>query len=64
VLAVRRPGVTAIQTLEGAGLIKATRGQITIVDRAGLIEAASGLYGIPEAEYEWTMNAFALFSDR
>jgi CRP-like cAMP-binding protein len=52
-LGVRRPGVTtAIHVLEGEGLIKATRGQITVVDRAGLEDAASASYGRPEAEYE------------
>lgn len=52
-LAVRRAGVTvATQALEGAGLIKAERGLITILDRAGLEDLADGSYGPPEAEYE------------
>ncbi len=52
-LAVRRPGVTdALHQLEGRGLIRATRGQITVVDRAGLIRVAEGSYGVPEAEYQ------------
>lgn len=52
-LAVRRPGVTiAVQTLDGAGLIKADRGRITVVDRAGLEDLADGSYGPAEAEYE------------
>jgi CRP-like cAMP-binding protein len=51
-LGVRRPGVTiAVQTLEGAGVIKATRGHIIVRDRAKLEEAAGGSYGVPEAEY-------------
>ena len=51
-LGVRRPGVTiAIQTLEGHHLIKATRGLIRIVDRAGLIATAQEGYGAAEAEY-------------
>jgi CRP-like cAMP-binding protein len=51
-LAVRRPGVTlAVQTLEGRGLIKARRGAIHIIDRAGLLELAGGSYGLPEREY-------------
>lgn len=52
-LAVRRSGVTlAVQLLEGKGLIRARRGSITIEDRAGLVEAANGSYGLAEHEYE------------
>lgn len=52
-LAVRRPGVTeAIHLLEGAGIIKARRAHITIIDRERLEEAAGDSYGMPEAEYE------------
>lgn len=52
-LAVRRSGVTvATQILEGERIIKAERGRITILDRAGLEAAAGGSYGVPEAEYE------------
>ena len=51
-LGVRRSGVTiAVQTLEGTGVIKATRGHIIVRDRARLEEAAGGSYGVPEAEY-------------
>lgn len=52
-LGVRRSGVTdALHVLEGRGLIRATRGQIAVLHRDGLIEAAGGSYGVPEAEYE------------
>jgi CRP-like cAMP-binding protein len=52
-LGVRRPGVTlAVQILEGKGLIRATRGAITIIDRDGLVELANGAYGFAEAHYE------------
>jgi CRP-like cAMP-binding protein len=52
-LGVRRPGVTvAIQELEGRGLIKATRGEIVIRDRSGLVLLANGTYSEPESEYE------------
>jgi CRP-like cAMP-binding protein len=52
-LGVRRPGVTvALHFLEGYGLIKATRGLITVVDRKGLEAHADASYGVPEAEYE------------
>lgn len=52
-LGVRRPGVTvALHFLEGYGLIKATRGNITVIDRKGLEAHSDRSYGIPEAEYE------------
>ncbi len=52
-LVVRRPGVTvALQELEGRGLIRATRGQIVLLDREGLIALANGGCGEAEAEYE------------
>ena len=49
---VRRSSVTeAIHLLEGANLIKATRGNIRILDRDRLERAAGASYGVPEAEY-------------
>jgi CRP-like cAMP-binding protein len=52
-LGVRRPGVTiGLHYLEGKGMIRSTRGLITVLDREGLNEQANGSYGIPEAEYE------------
>jgi len=52
-LGVRRPGVTVtLHILEGYGLIRATRGLITVVDRKGLEAHADRSYGVPEAEYE------------
>jgi len=51
-LGVRRAGVTvATQVLEGKGLIRAHRGKIIILDRAGLEDIAKEIYGVPEAEY-------------
>ena len=51
-LGVRRPGVTvALHFLEGKGLIRSTRGLVTVLDREGLEEVADGSYGVPEAEY-------------
>ena len=51
-LGANRPGVTmAIRTLEEAGVIRAGRGRITVLDRARLEDAAGDSYGIPEAEY-------------
>jgi CRP-like cAMP-binding protein len=51
-LGVRRSGVTtALHVIEGEGAIKATRGHITLRDRAKLEELAAGSYGVPEKEY-------------
>jgi CRP-like cAMP-binding protein len=51
-LGVRRAGVTVgIHILEGKGLIRALRGQVTILDREGLEDVAKYSYGLPEAEY-------------
>jgi CRP-like cAMP-binding protein len=62
-LAVRRSGVTlAIQMLEGDGLIRATRGNIAIVDRDGLIETSNGVYGFAESEYERLMGVSAAYA--
>jgi CRP-like cAMP-binding protein len=52
-LGVRRAGVTiAIQQFEAKGLVKAERGLVRILDRAGLETCANGFYGLPEAEIE------------
>lgn len=51
-LGVRRPGVThAVNLLERIGLIHASRGTITVVDREGLEESSNGAYGTPESEF-------------
>jgi DNA-binding FadR family transcriptional regulator len=51
-LNVRRAGVTeALQVLTRRRVITAKRGEITVINRAGLETMANGLYGIPEAEY-------------
>ncbi len=52
-LGVRRAGVTqALQALEDRGAIATQRGQVTVLDRAGLEGAAGDGYGVCEAEYE------------
>lgn len=57
-LGVRRPGVTlTIHILESKHLIKATRGLLRVLDRAGLIAEANGFYGVAEAEYERLLGA-------
>ena len=51
-LGTRRPGVTlAVQMLEGVGVIKATRGRITVRDRDKLEQIAGQSYGFAEKEY-------------
>jgi CRP-like cAMP-binding protein len=51
-LGVRRPGVTTtVHILEGAGMIRARRSRIQILDRAKLEAAAGESYGGAEAEY-------------
>ncbi|GGD18702.1 Crp/Fnr family transcriptional regulator [Aureimonas glaciei] len=52
-LGVRRAGVTGeLHILEGMSLIRATRGNIRILDRPRLEEIAGGCYGYPEMIYE------------
>lgn len=52
-LGVRRSGVTnELHVIEGVRAIKATRGNIKILDREKIVEMAGGSYGIPEREYE------------
>jgi CRP-like cAMP-binding protein len=52
-LGVRRSGITdQLHLLEGIGAIKATRGNIRILDRKKLEEVAGGSYGVAEKEYE------------
>lgn len=51
-VAAQRTGVTvSLHILEGAGMIRAKRGRVTIVDREKLEDIAGEAYGIPEAEY-------------
>jgi hypothetical protein len=56
-LGVRRSGVTnEIHVLEGLNVIRATRGNVRIIDRGKLEEIAGGCYGVAEAEYERLMG--------
>jgi CRP-like cAMP-binding protein len=51
-LGVRRPGITvSLHVLEGEHMIRARRGNIRILDRSKLEQAARGSYGLPEAEH-------------
>ena len=57
-LGVRRAGVTVeLHNLEGEGLIRATRGVITITDVEALVSYTDGLYGVAEREYERLLGA-------
>lgn len=50
-LGVRRAGVTVVAgMLQQAGLISYSHGQITILERIGLEEAACGCYGLVQQE--------------
>jgi hypothetical protein len=40
----------AIHSFEKRGLIATKRGQLTVVDRAGIEKVAGSFYGVPEAE--------------
>jgi CRP-like cAMP-binding protein len=51
-LGVRRAGVTGeMHILEGMGLVKATRGNVRILDRPRIEALAGGSYGHPETVY-------------
>src|SRR5208282_3573547 len=52
-LGVRRAGVTvAANALKRAGLINYARGQITILDRTGLLRKSCECYGVTKREFE------------
>jgi CRP-like cAMP-binding protein len=51
-ISAERSGVTiTLHILEGAGMIRSTRGLVVIRDRAKLEDLAGDSYGVPEAEY-------------
>jgi CRP-like cAMP-binding protein len=51
-IAAERSGVTvSLHILEGAGMIRSTRGRVIIRDREKLEDLAGDSYGVPEAEY-------------
>jgi CRP-like cAMP-binding protein len=56
-LGVRRAGVTvAMGLLQGAGILRYSRGRITILDRARLEEASCGCYHITRSAYARLMG--------
>lgn len=57
-LGTRRAGVSeAAGILQGAGLIRYTRGHITVTDREGLAEFSCECYGVVKAEYDRLLGA-------
>ena len=55
-LGVRRAGVTvALHSFERRGMITTRRGQLTLINRAAIEQAAGSFYGIPEAELKRLM---------
>ena len=58
-IAAERSGVTiSLHVLEGAGMIRSTRGRVRILDRHKLQELAGDGYGQPEAEYRKLIGPF------
>lgn len=58
-IACQRSGVTvSLHILEGAGMIRAKRGRIAVLDRGKLEELAGDSYGQPEAEYRRLIGPF------
>jgi CRP-like cAMP-binding protein len=52
-LGVQRTGVTAAAgTLQRAGLIRYTRGNVTIIDRSGLMRLSCECYGVSKREFD------------
>ncbi len=63
-LGVRRAGVSvAAEALQAAGLIRYSRGRITILDRRGLEGAACECYGRVRDEYERLLGSAALSTE-
>jgi CRP-like cAMP-binding protein len=51
-LGVRRAGITSeLHVIEGMHIIRATRGNIRVLDRTKLVEIAGDSYGVAEREY-------------
>ena len=52
-LGVQRTGVTAVAgALQRGGLIRYSRGNVTIVDRGGLEQRACECYGVSKMEFD------------
>jgi len=58
-IGAQRSGVTvALHVLEGTGMIRSTRGLVTVLDRGKLEELAGDSYGPAEAEYRRLIGPF------
>jgi Mn-dependent DtxR family transcriptional regulator len=57
-LGVQRPGVTlAAGELQRAGLIRYTRGRVTILDHAGLLKRSCECYAVSKREFDRLLGA-------
>jgi CRP-like cAMP-binding protein len=64
-LGVQRTGVTAVASaLQRSGLIRYTRGSVTIIDRAGLEQESCECYGISKREFDRLLNGRVIREDR
>jgi hypothetical protein len=55
---VQRPGVTlAAGELQRAGLIRYTRGRVTILDHAGLLKRSCECYAVSKREFDRLLGA-------
>jgi hypothetical protein len=64
-LGVQRTGVTAAAgELQRAGLIRYTRGNVTILDRAGLEREACECYGISKQEFDRLLSVRSIRATR
>jgi CRP-like cAMP-binding protein len=60
-LGVQRTGVTAVAgVLQRAGLIRYSRGNVTIIDRRGLIRRSCECYGVSKKEFDRLLGSRAL----
>ncbi len=60
-IGARRSGVTlALHVLEGAGMIRSSRGIVTIANRERLLDLAGDSYGLAESEYSRLIAPFGL----
>ena len=63
-ISAQRTGVTVtLHILEGSGMIRSTRGLVTILDRGKLEDIAGNGYGKPEAEYRRLVGPFGRSTD-
>jgi Mn-dependent DtxR family transcriptional regulator len=64
-LGVQRTGVTAAAgALQRTGLIRYTRGNVTILDRAGLEHEACECYGISKREFDRLLRVRSIRATR